>query len=510
MSDDSDSALRSVTRGAGLVMFGTVLQLGIAFVAKALMARFLELDQYGFVSLGIIAINFGATISLLGLDTGVARYLTRFEDSDTKRRAVYFSYALTLLVSALLAIVLYISADSVSAKIFQDSRLAPVLRVMAFGIPLWTVMDLGVGVTRGTSETAPRIYTKNIVLPLGRVILVGVAIALGAGALGVAGAYVGSYMFASILMTYIVLRRFRPTTPRFSSSEKEVFTFSIPLTFSNLSSLLYRNIDLVLLGIFWGAGQVAVYNVVYPLARLLLVGTGAFGFLLVPVVSSLEADDKLDDAKRVYQVTTKWLLLLVTPPFAVMVLFPEMAIKVPFGAKYTDGALTLIILTVGFFLTNVTGLNRGVLTSVGYSRTIMITDVTAMLMNVILNLLLIPTYGFLGAGVATTITYLGRDFVNGIVLYRWTNIHPFTSSMVRPALFTALAVTVIYVPVRLFFQVTLIRLIGLFLLFLTIYGVSVLRFGGIEREDVMIFDAVEAESGMNLEPVRALLNKLMA
>ncbi|MFB6227485.1 MAG: oligosaccharide flippase family protein [Halobacteriales archaeon] len=509
MSEDTDSALRSITKGAGLVFLGTVLQLGIAFLAKVVMVRFLELNEYGFVSLGIIAINFGATVALLGLDTGVARYLPRYDREESRRTVAYFSYLVSLSLSVLVAVSLYVFAGTISRVVFENPSLTPVLRVMAVGIPFWTLLDLGVGITRGTSETLPRVYAKNVLLPLSRFALVSLAILLGMGGLGVASAYVGSYALASVFMTYLVFKRLSPVFPPFGTEQRNVLEFSIPLTFSNLSSLMYRNIDLVFLGVFWGAGQVAIYNVAYPFSRLLLVGTGAFGFLFVPVVSSFHAEDELNDAKRVYQVTTKWLLLMVSPPFAVMALFPEMSIKVLFGAKYVDGSLTLVVLAVGFFLTNATGLNGSVLTSIGRSKIVMLTDVTAMVLNVILNLLLIPEYSFLGAAIATSVTYVGRDFANGVVLYHLTEIHPFTTSMVRPAVFTAVAIAVIYVPVQLYLKVTLLRLVGLFVLFMFVYAAAILRLGGVDREDVMMLNAVEERSGIDLGPAKRLLVRLM-
>jgi hypothetical protein len=81
--------------------------------------------------------------------------------------------------------------------------------------------------------------------------------------------------------------------------------------------------------------------------------------------------------------------------------------------------------------------------------------------------------------------------------------------MLRPTLFTALSVLIIYVPVRLFVQVTLLRLAGLFTLFVAIYTLSIVRLGGIEREDVMIFNGVEEHTGIDLSLVRRVLRTLM-
>jgi len=80
--------------------------------------------------------------------------------------------------------------------------------------------------------------------------------------------------------------------------------------------------------------------------------------------------------------------------FLVVVLFPEMVIRVTFGAEYDQRALALSVLAVGFFTHAVVGPNGNTLTSVGRTRLIMYDNVAVAVTNVTLNLLLIPGTGY--------------------------------------------------------------------------------------------------------------------
>ena len=130
-------ALRNITKGAGLVLTGTFLQLGLAFLGNALMARELEVAQYGSISLGILVINVGATFALLGLDTGVARFIPRYDDTKQRISVIASACQIALPASLLVGVLTYVSAPTISVFAFRDSSVTPIIRVMAAGIPFW-------------------------------------------------------------------------------------------------------------------------------------------------------------------------------------------------------------------------------------------------------------------------------------------------------------------------------------------------------------------------------------
>jgi len=290
---------------------------------------------------------------------------------------------------------------------------------------------------------------------------------------------------------------------------RELLAFSAPLMITAAMLQVLSHIDTFFLGYFASTTVVGVYNVVYPLAQLLTVVLSAFGFMVMPVISSLDAGDSVGEMRRTYQLSSKWILLATLPVFLVVVLFPEMVIRVTFGAEYDQGALALSVLAVGFFTHAVVGPNGNTLTSVGRTRLIMYDNVAVAVTNVTPNLLLIPEYGLLGAAVATSVSYGLLNALYTYQLYGETGIQPFTAGMVRPSLLALLVVGVVYWITTTFFVVTLPLLVVGFGVFVSLYALIVLRFGGIEDEELLLLWSFEERFDVDLGPLKRIAEKIV-
>ncbi len=110
----------------------------------------------------------------------------------------------------------------------------------------------------------------------------------------------------------------------------------------------------------------------------------------------------------------------------------------------------------------------------------------AIRFTAILNLALIPKYGYLGAGVATAISYVTLNLLYSAQLYRETGIHPFTTALAYPGLVAAILVVFIYWVTINYLTVTIPVLVVMFVFFMILYPVIILRFGGIEEEEIAL------------------------
>jgi O-antigen/teichoic acid export membrane protein len=88
MSRSLEGSIERLFAGGGLLFFGLVLELGVSFLAKAVIARVLGPVDYGAVSLGVTTLGLLSTLGLLGLHTGVARHLPRFDGDLGPLKAV--------------------------------------------------------------------------------------------------------------------------------------------------------------------------------------------------------------------------------------------------------------------------------------------------------------------------------------------------------------------------------------------------------------------------------------
>ncbi|WP_435144630.1 flippase [Halobaculum sp. P14] len=509
-----DDSVRKLFKGGGILLAGLVLQLGISFVGKLIVARELSIADYGSVSLGTTVAATASTVALLGVHEGVGRFLPRYEDPADRRGVLVTAFSVAVPLSLLFGGALFVAAPTVARIAFDTPEVAPVFRVFAAVIPLMVLHQLVTSTIQGQQRTVPKVVIENISRPTVRIVAIAVVfLVVGGSAFRVSLAYLAGWI-APVLLGAAYLYRETSLTDRTVGAvlrHEELLRFSLPLLLSGMLSMVLNDLDTLLLGYFsGGTEQVALYNVVYPLAKLLMTAMTAFGFIFLPVISELHASGDHAGVNRMYQVVTKWIFVVSLPVFLVMTAFPSRLISLTFGAKYAGGGDVLAVLVVGFFVHTVAGMNRETASSIGMTRLLMYVDGGAAAVNTTLNLFLIPRYGPLGAAAATTATYAALNVALSTILYCEEGIVPVTMSMLRPGAAGVAAFVAVRLLVGAVLDPTPVVLVAAFGVFVVLYGVSVLRFGGIEDEEIMLVNSVEERFGVDLEPLKRMARRLMS
>jgi len=510
MADNSLSSLGKIFRSGAFVFLGRILELGISFVGAALVARYIGRTGFGSVSLGSTLLTFTASFVLLGTQTGVARYLPRF-DGVAERRGVLLSAAQILLpLSLLTGAAYFVFADVIARRIFTDPAITPVIRVFAVGVPFIALEKFARGAVQGTQRTIPQVILQNIIIPSTRISLVVVALLAGARAVGISWAYVGAHVAAAVVGVYF-LHRYTPFFDRVGATmmRKELLVFSAPLTVAAIMSKILIDMDTFLLGYFVSTGDVGVYRVVYPLANLVLIVLTSFGYLFMPVISELESRDAGGELRETFQTITKWVFLLSVPIVLALALFPRPIIGLTFGAEYVSGAVALSILSVGFFVHAVAGPNDNTLNAIGHTRLIMADNVVVAALNVVLNVVLIPRYSYVGAAAATAVSYTVLNLLYSTQLYRRTGLYPVTRTLLTIAGVLAASTVVVYVGVYTFLGTELLGMVAFAAGMAPVYVLSILRLGGVEEREVEMVLGFEDRYGVDLGPVKSLVKRLM-
>ena len=81
-----DKSLRKIAKGAGLGFTGTMIGMAFGYFSRIVIARFLGPGDYGLVSLGVSAFTIASTFSLMGLPSGVIRYISFYKGKGDKGR----------------------------------------------------------------------------------------------------------------------------------------------------------------------------------------------------------------------------------------------------------------------------------------------------------------------------------------------------------------------------------------------------------------------------------------
>lgn len=508
MSENVDQAIRDIVKGAGIVYAGLILQAGIAFLAQVLAARFLTTSGFGGIVVGTALLDIGTILGGLGLAEGLIRYLPRSDD-DERGGIVLTSLAVSLLVSSLLAVLVVLNATFLAVEIFDDPEIAINIKIFGAAIPFATLLFVAIGGIRGQKVPRYRVYVQNIGLPSLRFLLIAGAVAFGLGQIGVAGAYTIPYVVAGLAATFLLYRTLSPAKLRsvgLSSMPSDMFSYSLPFVVHLIAGFLYRSADIFLLLYFLDSGTVGTYGVAYASARLLLLFPSAINFLGGPVASELESTDGIGAVLEVQFKAVRWLTIVTIPALVPLVVFAPDFIEVVYGPRYVSGSLALAALAIGFAVHNLFSVQVNLFRAVGSSTQLASASSFGALLNIGLNLVLIPPYGILGAAIATMAAYLAIDGLLFVYLY-----YRFGKAPVSPRALPPIAISLplfgLLLVVRPLVPTSIGALIGISAAFGVLYSGVVLVVLGLDSAEVMLIRSVEERLGVEFWIVDWILER---
>ncbi len=237
----------------------------------------------------------------------------------------------------------------------------------------------------------------------------------------------------------------------------------------------------------------------YGPKMLLRVGMILFAFagIFAPLFSQYFHENNSEKMTEIYQLSTKWIFVGCLPLFIFLMLFSNPMLML-FGNEFDNG-LALKILSVGIMIQAFFGLGSSSLTMSGFSNINLLNVLAALTINIIMNIILIPQYGIIGAASATTIALFIISCLRFLENYYILSLNVFSLKLFKPLLSGILTVGVIlfsqrYILNLLDYSSSLLNL-SLYLLmavaFVFIGYFSFYTLLGIDREDRDMIDSLK-------------------
>jgi O-antigen/teichoic acid export membrane protein len=497
-----NESLRTIAKGSGIGFAGAAFGTGVGYFSRMVIARYLGPEDYGLISLGFIVMMIATTISVMGFNSGMKRYIAYYRGIGDERRikgTILSALKITFPMSLLLMSIVLFNADWISNSIFHEPNLTPVLYVFAIGIPFWTLTNIFNSVSIAFQQIKYHVYTMYIFKDLFKLIAIVSFLLLGYGVIGAAvgwtlavvGMVIPSFYFLESKVFPVIGSKVKPI-----SIDKELFLFSYPLIFVGISGLVTGWTDTFMLGYFCTSSEVGIYNAALPTSQLFNVILSPIGMIFGPVIVGLYAKNKMDDLKNVYSSVTKWIFAIIFPGFLLMVLFSERILIILFGDAYVSGSTALSILAFGVLVTSMAGLASSIIGAYGRTKLVMWGSLLGAFVNVMLNYLLIPLYGINGAAAATAFSLVLMNVLHLSFAYRIGKVQPFRLSYVKPLFASTAAVTVVYGLTQYVIGVSLLSLIVMLFVFALLYFVLLLLMKGFDEEDLLIMRAINHKLGL--------------
>ncbi len=439
---DVEKNISGLLSGSLFVLIGNVLGTGAVFASKVLVARHLGAKEYGILVLSITILNFLTIIALFGIPEGLAALIPR---EDKSVALFYDALLICVPISGLLTLLLIVNEGRVE-NLLSVSDLNNVLSILLFSLPFFVFTEITVGVFRGLERIRMKIITNNIsnqgILLLGVIF----AIYFGFGVSGIAVIWVVSILVSSATAAFLVSKIKLPTVDLKERAQfhklYSLLAFSTPLLISRGIWKLIQQSDTFIIGIYHGSNVIGAYDAAFTLSQILFMVLGTVGFLFLPMFTRIKSDS--ESADRFFKTSTKWVGFLALPIYLSFIFFPGFYLANIFGQSYLNGASVLPIVATGLYFHILLGQNSNALIAYGSVNTILRGNVLAFLVNIALNFALIPSFGMIGAGVASACSYGSVNIYLTFKLYRNQGIQPISFSYVKPIITTVIITTLSY------------------------------------------------------------------
>jgi O-antigen/teichoic acid export membrane protein len=216
------------------------------------------------------------------------------------------------------------------------------------------------------------------------------------------------------------------------------WAFTAPRALAGVAQIILQRLDIVLVAVISGPAQAAVYAAA---TRFLVAGQLANAALIQaaqPQLSYLFGIGDRAAAGAVYQATTAWLIVLTWPLYLLSALFGPQLLAV-FGRSYRDGATVVVILALAMLLATACGQVDLVLTTAGRSRWSLFNGLLAVLVNVAVDVALIPRAGITGAAIGWAAALAVSNLVPLVQVAWVARVHPFGRGPAAAIAVTAVA-----------------------------------------------------------------------
>ena len=379
-----------------------IVQKGIGFITTPIFTRIMSTQDYGTYSLYLSWYSIVILVSSLNLTVAYNNALIKYKEQEKKACSSFLGISTT--ISFALFALYFLNQDFWNEILGLPSIITLLMLFQCMVEPafhLWAARE--------------RFYYKYKTQ-----IIYTIFIALGSPILGIVLIFlpgndaieriIANIIIVGIVYTYLYIQTFRTDRSFFS---KEFWSYGlklcIPLIPHFLSQVFLNQSDRIIISKMIGGEETALYSVAYTIAAVIsIVITSVNNSLLPYVYKKLEKHDT--DTK--YKIN-KLVVVIGVFCISVMLMGPEFILIVG-GSKYSEAIWVIPSVTTATFFTFIYS-NFSII-EFYYEKTgyMAVGSIISALINIILNYLFLPIYGYVVAGYTTLIGYISLSIMHYI------------------------------------------------------------------------------------------------
>jgi O-antigen/teichoic acid export membrane protein len=373
------------------------------FFLLPIITKTLGTHDYGLWAQINITVSLISSLALMGLSMGFVRFLSAETEKKMIREAVYSILFFVVISGFLASLLIYTFAEPIATFGFKDPEATYFIQAGSALIFLSVVESISLFYFRVFRQIKKFSYF-SLFETFGKLFFILILLKMGYGLLGVIVATLLVQSSILLISLVIIISQIGFTIPRFTHI-KEYLQFSLPLTPSSLVRWITESSDRFLVTYFLGLGSAGVYSAAYSIGNLIQLFSSPLQLILLPELSKLFDEDKIDQVRIYLSHSLRYFLLITIPAVFGLSALAKPLLGIFTTQDFLSGWFVIPIIALSGLLAGIFQIFVNIMLLVKETKSATYINIIAAISNVLLNLLLIPSIGILGAALSTLISY---------------------------------------------------------------------------------------------------------
>jgi len=415
-----------LVKGSSVSFIIQVFFIGITFIATALVTNFAGSSEYGRYTAVMAWLNILVVFALCGNMPLAVREVAKYQaadDKETVKSLWQHSFWRVLLFSLVVGIIAWFSLNA--AGIINENN-ESLFKMALVALPIWAVANLVSAFLRGAKHVILSQVPDKIFRSIGFFVLIILAW-LFLDKIEAEQIFQIQILLLSVVLisSFYFLNKNEGWIFNKASENKYVKAWSaMGMVFLFQSAMQVGNgrVDILTLDYYRTDSEVGIYGVALKIADLLKIVLMIVNIVIAPEIAALYNSGK---TKKLQQLLKRSIQIsfFLSLPIALFLILAGTQVLGIFGEDFSSGYPVLVFIIFIQLINVGVGSVGNVLNMTGHEKEASLGLFISMVLNVCLNLMLVPLYGMMGAAIASGVAIVSWNLIMWVMVKKKLGIN---------------------------------------------------------------------------------------
>lgn len=396
------ASIKTTLKHSAIYSLGNIASKLIGIVLLPLYTKHITVAEYGILGILEITIMILTQVLILGQSQAYLRFHDLDENIQRKKSLLFTLFSFLFLLAIFINIVGQSVAPFLARFFFNPEEFEIYFRLCFVIIALQILNNLFLSVLRAKERSG--LYATSNIIKIALTLGFNIYFVAFAG-LGVRGILYSYLIGDGVLLLLLLLLAIREMIPKFDPHIlKTAFVFGFPLIFTSLAGMLLNMGDRYILKLLVDYREVGLYNLGYKIAGILnVLFIQSFSLALLPIAYKMYGQK--GDKRYYSKMLTYFVFVLCWAGLALTLFGREIVELLALSPDYWAAYQVVPYIVLGYIFSGARSVVNIGLYLKRKTSYIAYNAIGAAILNIGLNLLLIPKYKMMGAAIATVISF---------------------------------------------------------------------------------------------------------